>query len=91
VKIHNVRHTRRSSIFTIIDTLKNGITKIRHNCGSSATMFQTVLSVVIAAQSHISQAEDDMSGFEVFCSNRTKVFHVKHFGTIDRVNGRAAR
>ena len=83
VKIYDVRHTRRSSIFTIIGTLKNGRTKIRHNCGGSATMFQSVLSVVILARSHSSQAEDHMSGFEVFWANRTKVFHVKHFGTID--------
>jgi hypothetical protein len=54
VKIYDVRHTRRSSVFTIIGTRKNGRTKIRHNCGGGATMFQSVLSVVIAAQSHAS-------------------------------------
>jgi hypothetical protein len=54
VKIYDVHHTRRSSVFTIIGTRKNGRTKIRHNCGGGATLFQSVLSVVIAAQSHAS-------------------------------------
>src|ERR1019366_3552855 len=70
----------------MINAVKIGGTKIRHNCGHCATMFQRVLSVVISTQSHAPQAEGRMRVCKVFGLNRTKMFHVKRFGTIGCFN-----